>query len=314
MIISTDTQSKLLCPSTKTELKHCGEYLESTGEPSIHYPIIDGIPILIDDDKSLFSVQDFVSRKSTTFDLAPENPIKKNIRKLVPSISRNVRGRENYSQLAALLPANAKILVVGGSIEGQGMEPIFENESFEIVGSDVSFGECTAVICDGHDLPFKEETFDCIIIQAVLEHVLDPQRCVEEIHRVLKDDGLVYAETPFMQQVHMKQYDFTRFTHLGHRWLFKDFTEIASGPCCGPGMALAWSYTAFLRSFASSRILDRLLSNFAHLTGFFFKYFDGFLIDRPGAYDAASGYYFMGRKSDRSLTHQELIQHFRGIK
>ena len=34
-----------------------------------------------------------------------------------------------------------------------------------------------------------KETFDCVIIQAVLEHVLDPKRCVKEIHRVLKKDN-----------------------------------------------------------------------------------------------------------------------------
>ena len=314
MVVSLDVKKQLVCPATQSELKDCGAYLESTGDPSIHYPIVGGIPILIDDNKSLFSIEDFVSKKSTTFDLAPKNPLKKNLKKLIPQTDLNVRAEQNYRQLASLLPNNAKILVVGGSIQGQGMEPIFANESFEIIGSDVSFGECTAIVCDAHDLPFKDQTFDCVIVQAVLEHVLDPARCVAEIHRVLKADAIVYAETPFMQQVHMKQYDFTRFTHLGHRWLFKNFEEIASGPCCGPAMALSWSYTAFLRSFATSTILDRLLYNFAHLTSFFFKYFDYLLIDRPGSYDAASGYYFMGRKSDRCLTYEELIQQFQGIK
>ena len=79
-------------------------------------------------------------------------------------------------------------------------------------------------------------------------------------------------------------------------------------------MALAWSYAAFLRSFASLKVIDRLLVNFAALTSFFFKYFDYFLIDQPGAYDSASGHYFMGRKSDRTLSYQELIQQFKGIE
>jgi ubiquinone/menaquinone biosynthesis C-methylase UbiE len=199
-------------------------------------------------------------------------------------------------------------------VKGMGMDIIYDHESFEILESDVSFGEYTKVICDAHDLPFQDNTFDCVIIQAVLEHVLEPQRCVSEIHRVLNDSGIVYAETPFMQQVHMKQYDFTRFTHLGHRWLFKNFEELMSGPCCGPGMALAWSYSSFLQSFTTSSVINSLLTTFAQITSFFFKYFDYFLINKPGAFDTASGYYFLGKKSSKSLSNKELIQQFKGRK
>ena len=52
---------------------------------------------------------------------------------------------------------------------------------------------------------------------------------MKEIYRVLKSDGIVYIETPFMQQVHGGKYDFTRFTYLGHRRLFARFQEIESG-------------------------------------------------------------------------------------
>ena len=212
------------------------------------------------------------------------------------------------------MPNNSKILIIGGSIKGQGTEPIYSNKSFDIVGSDVSFGPYTTLICDAHDIPFEDEVFDCVIIQAVLEHVLEPQRCVDEVYRVLKYSGLVYAETPFMQQVHMKQYDFTRFTHLGHRRLFRHFDEISSGPVCGPGMALAWSYSYFLRSFTSHRILLHFLAIFARMTSFFFKYFDYYLIDKAGSYDAASGFYFMGTKSPNILSDRDLIKQFKGIK
>ena len=313
MKISKEIQQKLLCPSTKGKLKQNGDYLESVINPDIHYPIIDGIPILIDNEKSIFSIDDFVKRKNTTFDLK-ENNLKKLVRLSIPKISNNTKAKENYDKLLSLLPANSKILVIGGSIKGEGMDSLYSNESFEIVGSDVSFGPYAKIISDAHDLPFEDETFDCVIIQAVLEHVLEPQHCVSEVRRVLRPSGIVYAETPFMQQVHMKQYDFTRFTHLGHRRLFRYFEEIKSGPNCGPGMALAWSYTYFLRSFATSKAMVRLLTVFAHTTSFFFKYFDYYLIDKPGSYDAASGYFFMGKKTNDPLTDKELITQFRGVK
>jgi SAM-dependent methyltransferase len=184
--------------------------------------------------------------------------------------------------------------------------------SIRIVSTDVSFGPLTAIICDGHDLPFADGTFDAVIVQAVLEHVVDPVRCVSEVHRVLAPHGLVYAETPFMQQVHMGPYDFTRYSHSGHRRLFRQFDEVESGVAGGPGMALAWSYQYFLLSFASSRAARGLLRAFASLTGFFLKYFDSYLVSRNGALDAAAGIYFLGRRSDRTLSDRELVRYYRG--
>lgn len=313
MKISKDIQQKLICPSTKGRLTQNGEYLESVANKEIRYPIIDGIPILICDEKSIFSINDFIKRKDTTFSLN-ENAIKRFVRKIIPTITTNIKAKENYNKIISILPKNAKILVIGGSVMGEGMDSLYSSKSFDIVGSDVSFGPYVKIISDAHDLPFEDEAFHCVIIQAVLEHVLEPQRCVSEVHRVLKTSGIVYAETPFMQQVHMKQYDFTRFTHLGHRRLFRNFEEIKSGPTCGPGIALAWSYTYFLRSFATSKTMVRLLTAIAHTTSFFFKYFDYYLIDKPGSYDAASAYFFIGKKQHHTLSDKELIEQFKGIK
>ena len=195
---------------------------------------------------------------------------------------------------------------------GQGMEPLVNNSKIELVESDVSFGTRTGIICDAHDIPFEDGSFDGVIVQAVLEHVVDPYRCCEEIHRVLNAQGLVYSETPFMQQVHGGRYDFTRFTYLGHRRLFRKFEEIDSGAICGPGSALAWSYMYFLLSFTTSKILRMIIKFFARLTSFYLKYFDYYLINQPAALDAASGYYFMGRKAERVLSDSDLITLYRG--
>jgi hypothetical protein len=84
-------------------------------------------------------------------------------------------------------------------------------------------------------------------IRAVLEHVLEPAQVVAEVHRVLAAGDIVYAETPFMQQVHEKAYDFTRFSRTGHRWLFRHFEKIAAGEIGGPGQSLVWSLRYFFR-------------------------------------------------------------------
>jgi hypothetical protein len=46
---------------------------------------------------------------------------------------------------------------------------------------------------------------------------------------------------------------------------------------------------------------------------FWLKYFDYYLINKPGTLDGASGYYFMGRRSDQILADRELIKLYKGI-
>ncbi|MCL1472413.1 methyltransferase domain-containing protein [Argonema antarcticum] len=312
------TQELLCCPVCQSKLTLEKEKFKCTNpQCETHFPVVDGIPILVNESNSIFSIGDFLKYENTTFDLKNKSKIKEFITNLLPGIDVNVKTKENYQNFAEVvlkLNKNPKILILGGSILGKGMEPILSVPSIEIISSDVSFGPYTALICDAHDIPFEDNSFDAVIIQAVLEHVLDPTRCVSEVYRVLKKDGIVYAETPFMQQVHMGRYDFTRFTYLGHRRLFRHFEELNSGPACGPGMALAWSYQYFLLSFVNNKTGKALVKGFARLTSFWLKYFDYYLIDKPGAFDAASGYYFMGKKSDRVLSDQELLQLYKGIQ
>jgi SAM-dependent methyltransferase len=208
--------------------------------------------------------------------------------------------------------ASPRVLVIGASILGEGMQSLAETATIELVETDASFGPRTQLICDAHDIPFADESFDGVIAQAVLEHVVDPYRCCAEIHRVLKKRGLIYAETPFIQQVHGGRYDFTRFTHLGHRRLFRRFEEIDGGAVSGPGTALAWSYQYFLLSFTAVPRLRSLIRLFTRLTAFYLKYVDYFLIDTSGTLDAASGYYFLGRKAEQVLPDRELIKLYRG--
>lgn len=312
MPFSAALRQRLRCPRTHAPLEW-GQDLKSASEPSCVYPIIDGVPILIDEKRSLFTLDEFKRKADTTFGQNPSR-LRKILRAMWPTISRNSVAKGNYRQLSKLLPSGSVILVVGGSVRGQGMEPIFERRDIEVISTDVTFGPQTDLICDAHDLPFEDKSVDAVVIQAVLEHVLDPWRCVEEAYRVLRADGVVYAETPFMQQVHMQQFDFTRFTHLGHRRLFRRFTELSSGPTAGPGSAMAWTWTYLLRSMASSRRLASLFIAVGCLTSFWLKYLDVFLLNTPGSYDAASGFYFLGRRSDTMITDREIVQAFRGLR
>ena len=314
--INQAIQELLCCPVCHAKLKLMGEQFECTNPECVsRFPIVKGIPILINEKSSLFSINDFTSHRNPYFEGMKDNKLKRIIRRLRPQISKNIKAKSNYGRISDILlrlSTSPRVLVIGGSVLGEGMESIANNPAIELVESDVSFGPRTMLICDAHDIPFEDRSFDGVIAQAVLEHVVDPYRCCDEIHRVIKEQGVVYAETPFIQQVHGGRYDFTRFTHLGHRRLFRRFEEIESGAVCGPGMALAWSYEYFLLSFTKSMVLRAFIRFFADLTSFFLKYYDYYLINKPGALDAASGYYFMGRKVEQTLSDKDLIRLYKG--
>jgi uncharacterized protein YbaR (Trm112 family)/SAM-dependent methyltransferase len=316
MKLSESSRRLLCCPICKSRLHTADTTLVcSSSDCGRSFPVVEGVPILINESASLFSIEDFVNRRSTTYRPVAMSKLKLFIVGLLPELSRNLKSSSNLKRFFRLLLEQSptpNVLVVGGGVTGEGPRDGMQRGSIELVETDVAFGPRTVVICDAHDLPFEDSSFDGLIISAVLEHVLDPYRCVEEIHRTLKRDGLVYAETAFMQQVHGGRYDFTRFTHLGHRRLFRKFDEISSGAVSGPGTALAWAYQYFLFSFVSAPRARSWMQLLARVTGFWWKYFDPLLIDKPGTLDAASGYFFMGRRSDHALSDRELVQLYRG--
>src|SRR2546426_5436221 len=55
-----------------------------------------------------------------------------------------------------------------------------------IMRFDIDRGSGVQVVGDGHQLPFRSESVDGVILTGVLEHVADPPTMVSEANRVLK--------------------------------------------------------------------------------------------------------------------------------
>lgn len=309
----------IACPACKKSLKKTVDGYKCTSDTcNATYPIYNKVPILINPANDLFEQKDFETEGDIFFKTY-NSGLTRFLKKIQPDITYNDVSEKNYLHIASLLKEQkpVRILILGGSVDGVGIKHLKEvlDDDDLIVETDVSYGPNTTVICDAHEIPFSDGSFDLIIAQAVLEHVLDPFLCVREMHRVLKDKGLIYAETPFMQQVHGGKYDFLRFTHLGHRRMFRKFDEISSGVVAGAGSALVWSLKYFLTSFANSKKVDRILSYGGTFLFFWIKYFDIILNRSKGTIDAASGFYFLGRKEkDYLLSDKELLGSYRGFR
>ena len=315
----------LRCPATGQPLSRLqGQLVAADG---IHrYPLAGGVPILVTDDEGeIFRLSEYERQLAAGRDgrrrglRARAERALRQIADLPPTMSHNVGTGRNLHRFATLLQRFADpqrrpvVLVVGGAVEGVDFDELIASGAVDLVETDVALGPRTQVICDGHRLPFVDGAFDGVVIQGVLGNVADPWRVVGEIHRVLRPGGLVYSEVAFVQQVCMGANEFTRFTLLGHRRLYRRFTEIDSGVHCGPAMALGWSLRYFLMTFSGrSKLVHAGIRRLASLLFFWIKYFDELLVGRPGAVDAASATYFLGARNDRAVSDREILNGYRG--
>ncbi|OGY64952.1 MAG: hypothetical protein A3I24_02730 [Candidatus Harrisonbacteria bacterium RIFCSPLOWO2_02_FULL_41_13b] len=71
-------------------------------------------------------------------------------------------------------------------------------------------------------IPFKNNHFDCVLVNNVLEHCSTPPQLLREINRVLKPGGVLIGTVPFIIQIHQEPHDYFRYTEYCLRNLFKD--------------------------------------------------------------------------------------------
>ena len=147
------------------------------------FPIIREQPCLIDFEHSVFEEKDLGKGANVT--QAPSR-----LKSLVRNLSRFSIGDNSpfpgavrrFLKEAKDLDRTPKILIIGGGTLGAGIEPIRLESAIDVITSDVYLSEHTDLLCDGHHLPFRRGVFHGVLIQAVLEHVLDPLQVVKEIH------------------------------------------------------------------------------------------------------------------------------------
>lgn len=298
----------LVCPSCRSRLAAPWQTCTACG---CDFPTAHGKPVLVDFERSILDRAELVTSCGSS-------PIKKRLRSqflesvLKASQSRNRVAPQQVSVLLGLarrLRSRPRVLVVGGGTIGAGMDKLYDESDVDIVGFDIYATPYVQLIADAHRIPFENRSFDAVIVQAVLEHVVEPGTVVSELRRVLCHDGLLYAETPFMQQVHEGPYDFTRFTESGHRYLFRDFVEVSSGVVAGPALQLTWSIDYFCRGLFRSNGAGRL----ARLLFCWLTWFDRFVPERY-AVDGASCFFFLGRLAGDPISVKELVRRYKGAQ
>jgi len=151
-------------------------------------------------------------------------------------------------------------------------------------------------------LPFKDNVFDYVICNAVLEHVRDPFSAASEICRVLKPGGEMFVIVPFLQPYHGYPHHYYNMTKSGLQNLFKDRIEVVSHTVPSyfhPAWVVSWIFNSWARGLTERD--QKELSSMTVQQFMDFKMSDmekSFVssLSEEKRFELASGTFLVGRK------------------
>jgi SAM-dependent methyltransferase len=162
------------------------------------------------------------------------------------------RVMENMLTYAADGYARGRLVDIGcGSKPWKGLfaEHVDEHIGVDLVPSD---RDPTAVdiIAGAYEIPLPDGYADTVLITSVLEHLEEPQRAIDETHRLLRPGGHLLLSAPFFWHLHEEPRDFYRFSPYALRNLLEQagYEILELHPLAG-----AWTTLSIELSYALRR-------------------------------------------------------------
>jgi len=186
----------LVCPVSKDSLFYKPES-ENLFCPScnITYPVHNGIPVMISRREYLNPSQQFYE----------ETEKKINQRNLINYFDRRWKKLSEHTNLGQLRHGS-RILEIGAG-QGESTQLIGERTGADVFAIDYSMNACLIssrntgyssriIQADSCSLPFSDDYFDFVLGNAILHHIENQRKAVEESVRVCKDGGYVVFIEP----------------------------------------------------------------------------------------------------------------------
>ena len=126
-------------------------------------------------------------------------------------------------------PIKGKILGISGI---ENFYPFIDMRNAEVILVNYPY-------VDMQNLPFKNDTFEFVISDQVIEHVQNPAKAIYESYRVLKKGGTVIHTTCFMNYIHPSPIDFWRFSPDALGYICRDCGFFQILQCEGWGNRIA---------------------------------------------------------------------------
>jgi len=135
---------------------------------------------------------------------------------------------KDFVSLTASVLAMEQPIYEFGSLRVPGQEgladlrPLFPGK--EYIGADMREGPGVDKVLNLHDIDLPSESVSTVLCLDTLEHVEYPHRALEEIHRILKPNGIAVISSVMFFPIHDHPYDYWRFTPEAFKSILKPFT------------------------------------------------------------------------------------------
>lgn len=117
------------------------------------------------------------------------------------------------NEIFSKIEINGEILDLGGNSKSQYYKHIMSSVGSNITYADLYDKSQNVINMDfTKPFPIKDKIYNNVLLMNVIEHLENYDTCINEIKRILKDNGELLGVVPFLFPVHMVPDDFHRPT------------------------------------------------------------------------------------------------------
>lgn len=112
------------------------------------------------------------------------------------------------------------------------LRPLFAGK--EYIGCDMREGPGVDRVLNLHEIDLPADTAGTVLCFDTLEHVEYPHKALDEMHRILRPEGILVISSTMHWPIHDYPYDYWRFTPEAFRSLLKPFAASWVGAAGDP--------------------------------------------------------------------------------
>jgi 2-polyprenyl-3-methyl-5-hydroxy-6-metoxy-1,4-benzoquinol methylase len=181
----------------------------------ISYAVVDNVPVMLPDNFDTISYEtDIHKQYNSKFSYIEHYKIDAEVGDYFEKLKGETahENRRLHEKIKSIVPSRTRNILDVGCGSGW-VAAHFCKKNIEVVSMDVSLSNATKVLkkypdknhfavnADVYHLPFKDESFDCIIASEIIEHVPDPKLFIQNLFGLLNKDGTLIITTPFNEKI-----------------------------------------------------------------------------------------------------------------